>query len=439
MLLTRITRLALFVLTPGAVVALSKLHATANAYDYSQSSRLAWSLSYATVLAVAAYAVGLPDAVTPRRAILSSVAAVGLGAGAVSLLQLIVGDALLPRFVVFGAAAVLVPAFTALAAVSSRSHTRAERRARVLFVGPDEDAENLRCDIALAPERRAIVAGHLRVPEGDALEPDLLRRTASEVAATVVVLSRHAQQDERLVHQAAALHESGVRVRTLSLFYEQWLGKLPVSELERVSLLFDISELHRVEYLRVKRLLDVALALAGMVALAAVVPFVVAGNILANQGPILYRQLRVGKGGVAFSILKFRTMTPQHGHLPNEWTAEDDPRITPFGRVLRKSHIDELPQMINILRGDLSVVGPRPEQPTYVDELVTKLPFYALRHLVRPGLTGWAQVKYGYAGTESDALEKLQYDFYYLRHQSLRFDLRIIGRTLRSVVGRRGR
>ncbi len=107
------------------------------------------------------------------------------------------------------------------------------------------------------------------------------------------------------------------------------------------------------------------------------------------------------------------------GGLANEWTQANDPRVTPFGRFLRSTHLDELPQVVNIVRGDLSLVGPRPEQPRYVSELSDKLPFYDLRHLVRPGLTGWAQVKYGYAGDENDALEKLQYEFFYLRHQSL--------------------
>ena len=107
--------------------------------------------------------------------------------------------------------------------------------------------------------------------------------------------------------------------------------------------------------------------------------------------------------------------------------------------MLRRTHLDELPQVVNILRGELSVVGPRPEQPQVVAELVDKLPFYRLRHLVRPGLTGWAQVKYQYAGTEAETLEKLQYEFYYLRRQSLGLDLRIVGRTARSVVGREGR
>jgi lipopolysaccharide/colanic/teichoic acid biosynthesis glycosyltransferase len=131
-------------------------------------------------------------------------------------------------------------------------------------------------------------------------------------------------------------------------------------------------------------------------------------------------------------------MTVDASVPPGTWTTEDDPRITRFGGLMRRSHLDELPQVINILRGDLSIVGPRPEQPRYVAELTRKLPFYDVRHLVRPGLTGWAQVKYGYAGDERDALEKLQYEFWYLRHQALLLDLRIIGRTVRSVLGRSG-
>jgi lipopolysaccharide/colanic/teichoic acid biosynthesis glycosyltransferase len=113
--------------------------------------------------------------------------------------------------------------------------------------------------------------------------------------------------------------------------------------------------------------------------------------------------------------------------------------VTRFGGWLRRTHLDELLQAVNVLRGDLSIVGPRPEQPHYVEQLVQKIPFYNLRHLVRPGLTGWAQVKYPYGASEADALEKLQYEFYYLRHQSLALDLRIAGRTLRTVLGRQGR
>jgi lipopolysaccharide/colanic/teichoic acid biosynthesis glycosyltransferase len=293
-----------------------------------------------------------------------------------------------------------------------------------------------------APERPAVVVAYLGVDEARA--PNETSSPLLEIAraqrASVVVLDRHAQADETIVAQAGALHAAGVRIRTLSLFYEQWLGKLPVSELERVSLMFDIGELHRARYGRIKRLLDTTLALGGLVALGIAVPFVLTGNALANRGPLFFRQIRVGKQGQTFEILKFRTMKPDEGAaLAGEWTSEADPRITPFGNLLRRSHLDELPQVWNILRGDLAVVGPRPEQPRYVADLTEKLPFYDLRHLVRPGLTGWAQVKYGYAGTEADALEKLQYEFFYLRRQSMAFDLQVMGRTLRSVLKGAGR
>ena len=197
--------------------------------------------------------------------------------------------------------------------------------------------------------------------------------------------------------------------------------------------MFDIRELHQERYARVKRLLDVALSLVGTAVFALSLPFVLLGNLGANRGSLFYRQPRVGQNGRRFSILKFRTMRAAEYGAPNEWTSEDDPRITPFGRFLRRTHLDELPQVLNILKGELSIVGPRPEQPHYVEELTAKIPFYDLRHLVRPGLTGWAQVKFGYAGDEGDALEKLQYDFYYLRHQSLGLDARICARTMREL------
>jgi lipopolysaccharide/colanic/teichoic acid biosynthesis glycosyltransferase len=425
-----------------AVVGLSKLHAAQlGTYDYTGSSRFAWSLAYVVILALAAYGAGLPDVPRTRRAaVVTAVLAAGTGALGMSLVQLIVGDALLPRFVVFGAALLLVPWYLLVVNLALDGRTLDERRDRVVVVADAAAATRLEAELDDGAESAAVVVASVE-PEG--VQAHGTRRPLEDLvrgrSATVLVLDRTAQDDPSVVAQAAGLHGDGIRVRTLSLFYEEWLGKLPVSELERVSMMFDIGEVHRQRYTRVKRIVDVALGAAGTMALAVITPMVVLANLAGNRGPLLYRQARVGKNGAPFEILKFRTMRPVGEHLANEWTGEDDPRITRFGRVLRRTHLDELPQVVNILRGELSVVGPRPEQPHYVEQLTEKLPFYAMRHLVRPGLTGWAQVKYGYAGDERDALEKLQYEFFYLRRQSVSLDLRIVGRTVRSVVGQDGR
>ena len=394
------------------------------------------------LLSVAAYAVGLPDLANGDRSplVLSFAAPVAAATG-ISMFQLVTGDALLPRAVVFLSAACLVPWYAACARLASQAHDRARQRDRLLVVADADEAQYLRDDLGRQPERPAQLVGVLDV---DAARCDMpsdgpVVRAAAERQATAVVLDRTAQLDESVVAQAALLHERGLRIRTLTGFYEEWLGKLPIGELERLALMFDIAEVHRARYARATRLLDLVLATVGTVVLAVSLPFVLLGNVIANRGPLLYRQLRTGRNGRTFNILKFRTMRPAGDHLVNEWTTEDDPRITPFGRLMRRTHLDELPQVVNVLRGDLSLVGPRPEQPHYVAELVEKIPFYDLRHLVRPGITGWAQVKYGYAGNESDALEKLQYEFFYLRHQSLALDVRILMRTLRGVASLGGR
>jgi lipopolysaccharide/colanic/teichoic acid biosynthesis glycosyltransferase len=429
----------------GAVAGLSKLHAARiGGYDYPDTSRFTWSIAYMALLALAAYGLGLPDVPKTRGgAWLTALASTAVAALAMSAVALVVGSALLPRFVVFGAACVLPPWYVICCKLAAHGRRYQRRHDQVVFVGGHDEATALRAELTEAAEHPATLVGVLDVLAAGAASEGASRPLvdlAADGEATVVVLDREAQDDESIVGQAAELHVQGVRIRTLSLFYEEWLAKLPLSELERVSLMFDIGEVHRARYSRVKRLVDVGMALPGMVLLVCLAPFVLVANLVGNRGPLLYRQERVGKGGERFLILKLRTMRVVDGDgQPSEWTSEDDPRITPVGHLLRRTHLDELPQVVNILRGDLSVVGPRPEQPRYVSELSDKLPFYDLRHLVRPGLTGWAQVMYGYAGDETDALQKLQYEFFYLRHQKLSFDLRIVGRTVRSVLGLDGR
>ncbi|MDQ6783054.1 MAG: sugar transferase, partial [Actinomycetota bacterium] len=291
------------------VLGLSKAHAEAHGYDYTASSRFVWSLAFTGLLVVAAYGAGLPEVPRTRRAaLLAAAGSIAAAALAFAVLQLVLGSSLLPRFVLFGAPAVLVP-FAVLCSTLSRDGRAWDgQRDRVVAVADLDEGFHLAQDLDGQPERPAVLACVLRPDEavGDGTRQPLVDAVRS-AGATAVVLDRAALAEESIVAQAAGLHEAGVRIRTLSLFYDQWLGKLPLSELERISLLFDIGELHRTHYGRVKRMLDGIGAAAGVVLLAGVTPVVWLGNKLGNQGPLLYRQARVGKGGREFEILKFRT------------------------------------------------------------------------------------------------------------------------------------
>ena len=413
--------------TFAIVLGLGYVHATRiGGYEFTGTYRFSWLLGYAALLSVSAYAAGIPDVPrTARGAAVAGLSAAVSAALGISLVQLAFGSLLLPRYVVFAAAAIVVPVYTLASGLSRGGWRREEERDRLLVVAGEHELEALRRDLSMAPERPSVISAAVKPGES-------LIDAATAARANVVVLDRVAASDPRIVDQAALLHERGLRVRTLTLFYEEWLGKLPMSELERVSMMFDIGELHRTRYARLRRILDVSVAIAAAVPLICLLPVVYLANVLGNRGPLFHRQYRVGRGGTTFVIYKLRTMKP--GSDPQTWAGQDDARITPVGKFLRRTHLDELPQMVNMLRGDLSLVGPRPEQVEYVERLREKIPFYDLRHLVRPGLTGWAQVKYGYSGDEVGAFEKLQYDFYYLRHQGFALDMKTIGRTLRSVA-----
>lgn len=427
----RLARWSLYALTVSVVLGLGRFHAGfIGFYDYTNSYRFSWSLAYILFLCVAAYGYGLPD--LPRNAyqfLLAGAGAATTAALGISALQLVLGSQLLPRFVVFWTAMLVVPLWSLCGFVAAKGRRGEIRRDRVVLVAREEEWAPLERDLAKNPEHRARIVA--TVPPD--VTPEGLVEAATATGASVVVLSREALASDALVDGVALLHERGVRMRTLTLFYDEWLGKLPLSELERVALMFDIGEIHRLRYGRVKRGIDLSIAFGLLPVLVLTLPLVLVGNAAANRGPVLYRQRRVGRGGAEFTIVKFRTMRPET-EPPLDWASDDDPRVTRFGRLLRRTHIDELPQLWNVVRGDLSLVGPRPEQPHYVEELNEKILFYRLRHLARPGVTGWAQVKYDYGSTELDAMEKLQYDFWYLRHQSLGLDMRVIVRTLRAVA-----
>ena len=396
------------------VVSLGELHAhLIGHYSFTGTARFGWVIGYVLLLELAAYLASIPDLsdATPGAVVSSLGASIG-GAAGISLIQLFGGTFLLPRAVVLGSALVLFPTFLVLTFLARGADRRGAGDDLVLAVVDADDAAALEVDLKRDAELPAKLASVLHPSKASALtrEPIVgLIQEARRCRATVLVLGREALGDESVVAQAAILHANGTRVRSLAVFYDEWLGKLPLGELERSSLFFDIQELHAPRYARVKRLIDVLSGLVGAIALVPTCALVSILNLVGNRGPLFFRQLRVGKGGREFTILKFRTMPPCSND--SNWTSIEDVRLGRVGRWMRRLHLDELPQAINLLRGELSLVGPRPEQPRYVAELTEKIPFYEVRHLVNPGLTGWAQVKFHYGASVQDALEKLQYEF----------------------------
>ena len=186
------------------------------------------------------------------------------------------------------------------------------------------------------------------------------------------------------------------------------------------------------------RLFDIVFSILGLLFGVLISPLIVLGNALGNRGTLFYTQERIGKNSELFEILKLRTMVPVTENAMDGWGENHDLRITPFGNFLRRSRLDEIPQFINVLKGEMSIIGPRPERPYFVYELSKALPFYETRHMVKPGLTGWAQVNYRYGSTVEDSLVKLQYDLYYIKHRSVFLDINILVKTLSTVLYYRG-
>jgi len=229
-------------------------------------------------------------------------------------------------------------------------------------------------------------------------------------------------------------------VRVLRL-YEQITGRVPIEHLEADWLVTSFMERVRLDSvsLVVQRLLDLVGGLAGLVPLLLLLPFVGLAIRLESPGPIFYRQMRAGRGGRPFRLLKFRTMIDgAEADGQARWATAGDARVTGVGRFLRRARLDELPQVWNVLRGDMSLVGPRPERPELITLLEQNIPFYRARLRVKPGLTGGAQVNYGYGRSVDDAQVKLEYDLYYIKHQSLWLELIILFRTIAVVLGMKG-
>jgi exopolysaccharide biosynthesis polyprenyl glycosylphosphotransferase len=310
---------------------------------------------------------------------------------------------------------------------------------RIFFVGGRDQQVDL--------SREAVRRGDMSLvgfvdPSGlsvHAGSPEWLVEQVTRARATTLVMSTDAVRHDEIVTSASRLNLRGVRVRTLNDFYETQFTKVPLSELSQAWFLFDVAEIHDARlYGIAKRVVESCVATLVLLVFAPALPLIAVAVKLSSAGPVLYRQRRVGKDGSVFSVTKFRTMELSTAPERASWSTEHAHRITRAGRFLRRFRLDELPQLWKVVRGDLSLVGPRPEQPEIVERLEREMKFYAARHCIRPGLTGWAQVNYGYGGDDLGVVEKLQYDFFYIKRQSLRLDLLIIASTVRIILSGRG-
>jgi sugar transferase (PEP-CTERM system associated) len=233
--------------------------------------------------------------------------------------------------------------------------------------------------------------------------------------------------------------ESGVTFDHLASVYEEYTGKIAVENLRPSWLIFSEGFRKTRVLLATKRVIDLVVSAVGAVIAAPIMLLVALAIRCTSQGPIFYHQRRVGWHGQVFTVHKFRTMKiDAERHTGPMWSTANDDRITSIGRLLRRTRLDELPQLWNVLIGEMSFVGPRPERPEFVSQLTEKIPFYGQRHVLKPGLTGWAQVRYTYGASVEDAIEKLQYDLYYIKNLSVALDVVIMLETIKTVILRRG-
>ncbi len=226
----------------------------------------------------------------------------------------------------------------------------------------------------------------------------------------------------------------GIQIDDGVTFSEYLAGKMSIENLYPSSLIFSDGFKTSTIFKMIKRGIDILGSIIGLTLLFPVNLMVAIAIKLDSRGPIFYRQEREGEDGKTFFLLKFRSMRINAEENGPEWAKVNDQRVTRVGRIIRRGRLDEIPQMINVLRGEMSFVGPRPERPVFVKQLKEEIPYYSLRDAIKPGITGWAQISYPYGASREDALEKLKYDLYYIKHMSLLFDLTIIFDTVRIIV-----
>lgn len=299
--------------------------------------------------------------------------------------------------------------------------------------GPIASIQALEHRVGLAPFRtvRAILLG--AVPDR-ANDDGWLLEACRAVDAEEIVVAADERRGRLPMQALLRCRLAGLRVSEYHDFYERETGRVDLERLEPGWLVFRDGFSHSKAHLLVKRLFDVVLASVG---LACAMPLLLIAGLaikLEDGGPVFFRQLRVGRNGMPFEIFKLRSMRVDAERDGPRWAAVGDRRVTRVGRILRRTRIDELPQLVNVLKGEMSFVGPRPERPVFVEKIVEVLPCFTVRHQMRPGLSGWAQLNYPYAANLEDVRVKLEYDLYYVKNWSFFLDLLILAQTFRVIV-----
>ncbi len=315
---------------------------------------------------------------------------------------------------------------------------------RVLVLGTGPEARSVETSIAaaspalelvgfcaLGPSHEIAVPANRIVATSASMRENIKRRDVDEIVVAVGeqrggVLPMDALLDCRL---------QGIRVTDLPRFFERVHGRVPIASLKASWLIFGQGFRQHRWRKSVKRSFDVIFVTGLLVSVLPILAVAALGILISSGRPVIYRQERVGFRGRTFTLLKFRSMTRDAERDGVAcWASIGDKRVTSFGRFLRQTRIDELPQLINVLKGEMSLVGPRPERPCFVAELTKEIPFYAVRHSVRPGITGWAQVRYSYGSTLEESVKKLEYDIYYVKNHSLLLDIAVLFKTVRVVL-----
>ncbi|MBZ5613983.1 MAG: TIGR03013 family PEP-CTERM/XrtA system glycosyltransferase [Acidobacteriia bacterium] len=313
---------------------------------------------------------------------------------------------------------------------------------RVYVLGTGERAQRLVQGLRQNPEIGVEIANWTGKMEGpitrESMAAHLMEAVQRQKVHRVIV----ATPDRRgtiPMRELLQLRMQGVKIEEATTYLEKMSGRIEVENLYPSWLVFGEGFRFGSTFVLVRRMLSLIISLVGLILALPLFPLILLAIRLDSKGPVFYSQARVGKAGHVFNVVKFRTMR-QDAEAANgpQWAGDNDPRITRVGRFLRSSRLDEIPQLWCVLKGDMAFVGPRPERPEFVEWLSKEIPFYGVRHMVRPGLTGWAQIKYKYGCTIEDAREKLQYDLFYIKNASIGLELLIVFQTVKTVLLRRG-